>query len=538
MTGAENKLRGGYYTPDEVTRFVCEWGIVSPNSKVLEPSCGDGAFIRSALNRLNALGASPEDANKQVCGVELYESEASKSREIGGTILQGDFFTFCKQRAILDGPFDTIVGNPPFIRYQDFQEEFREVAFELMRSYGFNPNRLTNIWLPFLVVCCYQLKDDGRLGMVIPAELFQVNYAAETRGFLTEFFGGITLITFKRLLFAGAQQEVVLLLAERKPKGKGGVRVIEANGESTLKDLPVARIEWIPAKNKLPESMKWQGYYLDTDTIDLLERAREMPGVKPSSNLFEVNVGLVSGQNSFFIINKERAVENGIEESCERVVSRSFQLAGLRLDESDYVSQLDQQRNVLIFLPKGQVLSDSEANYVQVGEDIGIDKNFKCRVRTPWYKVPISWKPDAFFYRQVGRYPRLVLNEAESYTTDTLHKVRFSEGVDGKQVVAAFNNSLTFLSSELIGRSYGGGVLTFEPSEARLLPIPYSGEVTLDFEKADRLAREGLIEELLDYVDEKLLVETIGLTWSEVAALRDGWHSLRNRRLSRKATRD
>ena len=39
------KLRGGYYTPQEITDFICKWAINSPAQKVLEPSCGDGNFI-------------------------------------------------------------------------------------------------------------------------------------------------------------------------------------------------------------------------------------------------------------------------------------------------------------------------------------------------------------------------------------------------------------------------------------------------------------------------------------------------------------
>ena len=64
-----------------------------------------------------------------------------------------------------------------------------------MNKYGFKPNRLTNIWLPFLLLSCNALKSNGRLGMVIPAELFQVDYAAEARQFLSVYFDRLTIIT-------------------------------------------------------------------------------------------------------------------------------------------------------------------------------------------------------------------------------------------------------------------------------------------------------------------------------------------------------
>ena len=155
-------------------------------------------------------------------------------------------------------------------------------------------------------------------------------------------------------------------------------------------------------------------------------------------------------------------------------------------------------------------------------------------MRTPWYKVPASWKPDAFFYRQVGSFPRIVVNEKRAHVTDTLHKLRFSDGIDGKNVAVAFNNSLTFLMGELMGRSYGGGVLTFEPSEARSLPIPFDPSVSFDFEKADELVRSGKTDELMEDVDRALLGGLLGMSRKDIALLHDGWLMMRNRRLARK----
>lgn len=531
VTDLLDKLRGGYYTPPEVARFICEWAITSSDSNVLEPSCGDGVFIEEAYKRLDKLGA--EDPAKQILGIELYESEAIKAEKRGGRVLCGDFFTLCSED-IRECRYEAIVGNPPFIRYQDFGEEYRERAFELMRQYGFSPNRLTNIWLPFLVVCCHLLTEDGRLGMVIPAELFQVKYAAETREFLTNYFANVTVISFSDLLFDGAQQEVVLLLAERRSKSlERGIRMVEQTDSRSLSSLTRPQLEAVSCKRKLPDSVKWQAYYLDNKVLDLARELTTHQNVRTASELFEVNVGIVSGQNSFFVIDRHTAQAYGVAEACVPIISRSLQLDGLILTEDDFERQLNANHNVLLFLPEGE-LNDDEAGYIEVGEGKGVNENYKCRIRTPWYKVPTSWKPDAFFYRQVGSYPRMVINEKRAHVTDTLHKIRFFDGVDEKAVAVAFNNSFTFVASELAGRSYGGGVLTFEPSEVRSLPIPYVAPFTYDFEKADTLARSNRLEELIEYVDNLVLIQGLGLSRSDVELLRGSWLALRGRRLARK----
>lgn len=73
--------------------------------------------------------------------------------------------------------------------------------------------------------------------MVIPAELLQVGYAAELRRFLADNFAAITIVTFRKLLFDGAQQEVVLLLASRTATGRGGIDVVELDDDHAVGNL-------------------------------------------------------------------------------------------------------------------------------------------------------------------------------------------------------------------------------------------------------------------------------------------------------------
>ena len=132
--------------------------------KVFEPSCGDGNFVEEAIKaklRAKELGVNST------------------------TIVNSDFFHYLNSNKA--SRYDAVLGNPPFIRYQSFPEEHRELAISMMQNLGLKPNKLTNIWVPFLVISASLLKSTRRLAMVIPAELFQVKYAAETRVFLSNF---------------------------------------------------------------------------------------------------------------------------------------------------------------------------------------------------------------------------------------------------------------------------------------------------------------------------------------------------------------
>ena len=51
-----DKLRGGYYTPCEISEFITNWAISDTSESVLEPSCGDGGFIKALANCYKKLG--------------------------------------------------------------------------------------------------------------------------------------------------------------------------------------------------------------------------------------------------------------------------------------------------------------------------------------------------------------------------------------------------------------------------------------------------------------------------------------------------
>ncbi|MFR4019469.1 MAG: N-6 DNA methylase [Clostridia bacterium] len=172
--------------------------------------------------------------------------------------------------------------------------------------------------------------------------------------------------------------------------------------------------------------------------------------------------------------------------------------------------------------------------YIQWGEGKGFNKNYKCRIRPRWYHVSQTWCADAFLIRQAHLYPRMILNEKKALVTDTLHKVRFLEGIDGKQVAAAFLNIYTFALSETLGRSYGGGVLTFEPGEMRKIRIPMQMADQLDLQKIDAWQRQGKIDKVLEYTDSILLRKGLNLTEHEIELLHGIWKKMCGRRMTRK----
>lgn len=228
------KARGAFYTPPEIAYYLVEWAVRSGSDAVLEPSCGEAAFLTTAYQRLRGLALLPP-AVGQLVGLDIHtdavsEAAAQLAFHGGEAILRaGDFLTFRTDRR-----FDAVVGNPPYVRYQSFSGQARAKAQEAALAQGVRLGGLASSWAAFVVHAASFLKPDGRIALVLPAELLTVNYAAPVRRYLMQRFSQVRLVLFEERVFPGVLEEVVLLLAE----GPGPTQHCELVQCRNVADLP------------------------------------------------------------------------------------------------------------------------------------------------------------------------------------------------------------------------------------------------------------------------------------------------------------
>lgn len=518
------KLRGGYYTPDPVAAYLAAW-VGKAGRRLLEPSCGDGAILKYLVR----------GRGKQVQGVELFSTEAEEARRAArgrAAVHEGDFFHWLTPSQL--GAWDGVAGNPPYIRFGNWPESDRTLAFALMEERGLRPTRLTNAWVPFTVGSVLAVRAGGRVGLVLPAELLQVSYAAQLREFLLEELCELNIVSFRHLVFPGILQEVVLALGVR---GKATTRICTAEVDDAC---GLQEIDWesTPAAPTLRHDReKWTKYFLRTEQIDNLRWARQHGGLIELGEVARVEVGVVTGRNSFFTMTPAEAEERGLTDFCIPLVARSSQLSGLTYDESDLGKQTaNDVRCLLLNVDPKTSLSRNRAlrKYVQDGETAGVDLGYKCQIRTPWWSVPSVWTPDGFMLRQIHKHPMLVSNHTDATSTDTVHRVRVRGNVDIDRLAGCLINSASFAFAEIIGRSYGGGILELEPREAQELLVPPPRGVTKKLaHQLDELLREGDLMTALDLGDAALLVDGCGWDPARVTSLRSAWIRLRDRRSRR-----
>lgn len=524
----DQKLRGAYYTPSAIAQFILQWGINGDdNADILEPSCGDGAFLACMANN-NMLFHN-------VTAVEYEAEEANKARAIGlhdSEVINSDFHRFCLDT---DRRFDLVVGNPPFIRYQYYDPAQQKLADEIFKRSKLKRTKLTNAWVTFVVGCSQLLKDKGKIGFVIPSELLMVKYAQQLRHFLATNFNKINIISFENLVFEDIQQEVVLLLCEKDGSDEHLIEHIEIRDAERLKTLDPHRLNF-PTKKIDFHTDKWTYYFLDKNELDLLEKVKEK-GMSTISTFANVEVGITTGSNDFFTVSQSVVTLYQMEEFARPMVGRSVQVNSLLFSKRDWEANVasEAKANLLVFTPDAkETANEGVKAYLENGEKEGINKGYKTSIRDDWYVIPSIKLSDALFLRRNNLYPKFVLNEAKAYTTDTMHRVFIHEGVNKKAFIASYYNSLSFTFAEILGRSFGGGCLELMPSEVGGIYLPYREENESIFSHIDKMLRsKKSADEILDYTDDIILRKGMGLSAEDVALARSIWHKIMNRRLNR-----
>ena len=531
------KARGAFFTPAALCEYLADWAIRDRKDQILEPSCGEAAFLLAAAERLRALGAESGGLH----GTELHDDSASQARrallQAGHTadVEVGDFFVSTPTPR-----FDAVIGNPPYVRYQGFSGESRALSRAAALRAGVRLTALASSWAAFTVHAALFLKPQGRLGLVLPAELLSVNYAAEVRSFLMRRFARVRLVLFTDRVFPGVQEEVVLLMAE----GEGPTAHCELHQVRDI-DALVTSAEVVSSWTPVEPQGKWTDALVPPAARDIYRRVEAKESFGRLLDWGETTLGAVTGNNRYFAMSPERVFELGLEATDLVAISPTGSRHlrhRLDLTEADWL-QLGETGSPTWLLRPPAEPSPAALRYLEEGERERVPLAYKCRMRDPWWRTPLVPAPDLFVTYMNSDTPRLIANSARVQHLNSVHGLYLRTGLKrlGRSLLPlASLNSMTLLGAETVGRAYGGGLLKLEPKEADLLPVP-SPALAVEIETAlsalrpvvvDALRRNKLLD-AVDLVDQVVLVDGLGLGRAEVKVLRDARDSLAARRAAR-----
>jgi adenine-specific DNA-methyltransferase len=528
---SEQKLRGGYYTPVDLASYIARWVLDAGPASILEPSCGDGVFFRA----LAAEGASISS----LTAFELNDVEARKARRAAVdvraascSVHSADFLQWAITH-IQSGrrTFDAVVGNPPFIRYQYLDTDSQMRAEVIFKQLGLHFTKHTNAWVPFVLASVALLRPGGRLGMIIPSEIVHVMHAQALRSYLGAQCSKLLIIDPEELWFEDTLQGAVILLAEKK-RDPGdhahGLGIKKVKGREFLRRSPSVVFDEVARINGKTVEGKWTRALLTDKERSMLDSLLDHPEVHRFDEVAEVDVGIVTGANKFFLVTDEVVDRYGLRPFAHPMFGRSEHCQGIIYDEKQHAANAAKGNPTnFIWIPPNAKLTKKAQEYIELGEEENLHTRYKCRVRQPWYTVPSVHATHIGMLKRSHDVPRLIFNKLAAYTTDTAYRVRSRH--EPERLVFAFFNSLTALSAELEGRHYGGGVLELVPSEIEKLVVPLPKKMKPRLSSLDRLIRTVSAEEVL-YDQNESVLGPLGLSAADQRALMSAWIRLRNRR--------
>ena len=518
-----NRQTGSYYTTDAIAEYMAGWAIRSSNDILLEPSFGDGIFIDKAWDTFQMLrNKAPE-----IHAVELQEQPYSRllsraKRPINA--YNQDFLDFTLSPII-----DAAIGNPPYVSLKNLPDLQQMKALELINRQGMNISMNGSLWFPFLIHATTMLREEGRLAFVMPYEIAYVRYAHKLWHYLGKNYSHITLIRIYEDFFPDVDVETVLLLLD----GKGGSTTrIDYKVYNAIEDLynkdPVTESQ-ISIYRIADGSKPFTSALLADEPTYLLMKLKDQGIIEPIIKSCKSKIGYVSADKKFFHPDRMTAREFGLpDDNFIPCILNSKDInggtgIGLQVTKGQCESRL--------YLP-GKI-TPADESYIKYGEETGVSQKYKCRQRKPWYVTPNVETPDVII-SVFGDVPKLIINDGDYAISNSLLCGSLKEGIDAKNFICRWYNSLTLLSIEMNVHSLGGGSLVIIPGEADALdiikPLPQN-LVDSIYKKLDAQMLAGNTQDVYNLGDELVLKDVYQFTEKQIKAIREAVVDLRKWRI-------
>lgn len=207
----ERHAMGQYFTNPDIVDILLQFAVRDEKDKIFDPGCGAGTFLRRAyaLKKLNNALLTHEqllptlwgnDIDKFAAGLSTINLAISdlRSKENYPRIIQKDFFEWQpgnveltpekKQAFFIPKYFDAIVGNPPYTRQEemddqngkngkDYKKDLVNIAVldEAGRPYATLTKR-AGLYAYFFVHGTKFLKEGGRFAFIVSNSWLDVDY--------------------------------------------------------------------------------------------------------------------------------------------------------------------------------------------------------------------------------------------------------------------------------------------------------------------------------------------------------------------------
>jgi len=308
----DRKVNGAFFTPTYVVDFIINEVQPLEKDKCLDPSCGSGAFLIGLVEYYQKQynKGIKKTVIENIFGSDILDYNVKRAKLIlsiyalqYNEILEEKDFNIYHQdslKANWKNKFEIIVGNPPYVKYQDLSDENRTY---LLTNWKSIKNGTFNLYFAFFELGHNILSQNGRLGYITPNNYFTSLAGLSLRQYFSHKKCLTRIVDFRHKKVFDAQTYTAISFINKKEN--------EAILYDKIKDEQACN-EFLISANGSPNYIK----NLNDKKWRLL-KTKEQENIKiietigtPITQLFNIAVGIATLKDEVYFIDG-KTEENG-----------------------------------------------------------------------------------------------------------------------------------------------------------------------------------------------------------------------------------
>lgn len=460
------KSHGDVFTTPEVVRFMLDLiGYTADKDlsrfRILEPSFGQGDFLFEIQRRI-AQSATTHDFDyvrafsENVCGCELdpdkYEGTVNALRDLcpgyRAFNLKNEDFLFTKWNM----DFDFIVGNPPYVRYENIPSQTRESYKSIFRTFHYR----CDLYVLFYEHSLAMLKKEGRHSFICSNRWIKNEYGRKLRATVCSAYHLDFLIDIEGL---NPFHEAVLAYPAITVISNTALH--DATQFATIDNLNDLRIPISTVPKQLRCADNWDNLFLEgsNDLFSIEEQG------------FSIGIGVATGADKILIGTD---LKDKIEDELLLPVINSRDLSGDRLNwRGEFLINPYRPDGALIDLddyPKAHKYLDS---YRHMLEQRHIVRKGRC-----WYSLIDKIKPSLkslpkILLPDISGNRRIFVDNGLFYPAHNIYYVIGHRGEDLEVLAAILMSDFARKQIKNLSNKMNGGFPRWQSQNLRRLRIPF-----------------------------------------------------------------
>lgn len=520
----DKKLGGIFYTPQYIAEFIVDEVLTDDeNFKILDPSCGAGIFNLVSLYKIK--DKFPEKSyadiienNIYACDIEPISTNRTKIILILAALLHGENPEEIKFNIIthdsLDknfkwenafpevferGGFDAVVGNPPYIRIQNLDDDTKKY---LQKNWLSAKNGNIDIYYPFIELGINLLNEKGKLGFITPNSHFNTAAGKNLRKILSTNKSMHKIVNFDyvRVFKDVNVYSCVTIFTKTK---NNEIKFHKMNKEVDCINLSEEDYKIVNYNTLNPEK-NW--VFLSDEEIEKIN-AIENAGTK-LKDIGEINCGIATLADKIYLLTDYEVsvgdetfnIEPGI---CKSIIKASTLHNEEEIDENELkiIWVYDDEGNIL---PEDTIAKKYPNAYKYLlYMKPELDKRDKGKPNPiAWYAYGRTQGLESSFGKKLltstmNEKPNFIYCEDEESTFISGYQVK-SKKIDLKILKKILNSSIMEFYIELISKSYQGGWKSYAKTFIQNFGIPKLSQKDLEYIKneTDKEKLDKFLEEL------------------------------------------